>query len=40
MYPFIFNVPSNTPPSMDNLWFANKRIEIKYFISVKGVEAT
>ena len=36
-YPFLFNIPPNTPPSLDSLWFAQKRIEIVYFLTVNGV---
>lgn len=35
-YPFLFNLPANTPPSLDALWFAHKRIEIRYFLTLKG----
>ena len=38
-YPFSFTVPSNLPPSINSIFFANKNIEIKYVISIETEES-
>lgn len=38
-YPFLFDLPNRLPPSLQEIWFAGRRIEIKYFLIVSVIES-